>query len=448
MPDVERLPGSVVLLQCDTRSLALPDDSVDLIVTSPPYWALRDYEDDGVAYDGQIGAEASPRLYIESLIDATREWARVLKPSGSMFVNLGDKYAGSDSPNNNGTGSTTLAGTPSIRDRDLARIPRARRSFDDVRDKSLIGLPWRYAIGCIDRLGLTLRSEIIWSKVNCLPESVLDRVKRSHEQWFHLTKSPRYYAATDAIREPYAGDGTVTEKRYRLLQRNTGRALAGITNTAHQRSIARGDGGPDAPNPLGKLPGSVWEVASEPLLVPAHLNLTDHYAAFPMEWPKRFTAGWSPSGICTRCGEGRRLRVESERVIGGQHNGRVTMVPNKPDGRAGIRGETKRHVIGHICRCPNVDAPTRRAVVLDPFGGSGTTALVAAAMNRVGISVDMSGDYGKLAKWRTEDPVEIAKALDVLRPPAQIEGQRDLMDELRDLDAIAAYDAGEPVRGE
>jgi DNA modification methylase len=85
---------TVTLLRADARALPLPDASVDLIVTSPPYWALRSYTDAGEHYDGQIGAEPTPAAYIDSLIDCTREWMRVLKPTGSMWINLGDKYAG------------------------------------------------------------------------------------------------------------------------------------------------------------------------------------------------------------------------------------------------------------------------------------------------------------------------------------------------------------------
>lgn len=120
---------------------AIPADSVDLIVTSPPYFALRSYTDGGEHYDGQIGSEATPRAFLEALWTVTAECKRVLKPSGSMWVNLGDKYSGG---------------------------------------KSLMGLPWRYAIGCIDNLGLILRAEVVWSKPNGLPESVTDRVRRSH----------------------------------------------------------------------------------------------------------------------------------------------------------------------------------------------------------------------------------------------------------------------------
>ena len=117
----------------------------------------------------------------------------MLKPSGSLWVNLGDSYS---------RGSrTTMDGTTDKRRQGDSRVPPC--TF--VPAKSLMGLPWRYAIGCIDQLGLILRAEVIWAKPNGLPESVTDRVRRSHEQWFHFTKEPRYFSAVDEVREPQTG---------------------------------------------------------------------------------------------------------------------------------------------------------------------------------------------------------------------------------------------------
>lgn len=173
-----------VVLCGDARSLPLPDGSVDLIVTSPPYYALRSYTDNGQHYDGQIGDEPTPGDYISALLECTREWMRVLKPAGSMWVNLGDKYA-----RTGGVDKKERGGKGDVGNRKAGR--QVQRGAEGIPDKSLIGLPWRYAIGCIDQLGLTLRAEVIWDKPNGLPESVTDRVRRSHEQWFHLTRQGR-----------------------------------------------------------------------------------------------------------------------------------------------------------------------------------------------------------------------------------------------------------------
>lgn len=272
------------LIQANALDLPLPNNSVDLIVTSPPYWGLRTYQDGDEAVKKQIGTEAHPKEFIEALIGATSEMKRVIKPTGNIFINLGDKYAGSGGHNN-----ATIGG----QGRGPSSYPKT-----GAPAKSLIGIPWRFAIRCIDDLGLLLRAEIIWEKANSMPDSAADRVRRTHEHWFHFTKSPQYYSSTASIK-----------------------VSAELSSQA-------------------KVPGSVWKMSMEPLKVPAELGV-DHYAAFPSEWPRRIILGWSPEGPST--------------------------------------------------------------VVLDPFGGTGTTAAVAHFLGRHGVSVDLSSDYQRIAKWRCED---------------------------------------------
>lgn len=359
--------GRALLLRADARNLPLEDGSVDLIVTSPPYFALRHYEDGGEAYGGQVGAESKPAEFVDALIECTREMIRVLKPSGSIFVNLGDKYAGSGGNNNAGLG-----------ERATKRGPKSYNKSANVRNKSLLGLPWRYAIRCCDELDLILRAEIIWSKPNGLPESVADRARRAHEQWFHFTKEAKYFAAIDEIREEYVPEG------------DEGADLGG--------RVA-----------LGRLPGSVWSIATESLVVPEHLGV-DHYAAFPTEWPRRLILGWSPAGICTSCGQG-RSPVTERRVEKWQTGHRKTdsdstkmgggrsMTANRGNGP--LPNTVTKTIVGYSCACDQPTAPVRQAVVLDPFGGTGTTAAVAKSLGRIGISVDLSADYLRLAEWRT-----------------------------------------------
>lgn len=412
-PDVTA-PG-VTIIQGDALNLDLPDDSVDLIVTSPPYFGLRSYQDDGEHYDGQIGAEATPAEFVDALIAATREMMRVVKPSGSIWVNLGDKYA------SGGRGSYDL--DPGRRE------VAASRPADGARPKSLLGIPWRYAIRCTDDLGLILRAEVVWSKPNGLPESVTDRVRRSHEQWFHFTLNPRYYSAVDEVREAHVA--TVTG-------RDTSGWRTGPSGQNRGTDVGRrhDDGGrvaDFATSPLGKLPGSVWTIATEPLRVPEELGV-DHFAAFPTEWPRRIITGWSPRGVCVECGEGRRPVSTSERTDGaaGHVTGAAFMAGGRYETATGKRHEfaTVRQITGEACDCPEPTAPTTPGVVLDPFGGTGTTALVAHALGRHGISNDMSADYCRLARWRTSDPKQQAKAARrEFKPPAeQVPGQVELFD--------------------
>lgn len=415
---------SIALLQGNALTLPLASASVDLIVTSPPYFALRSYRDKGKHYEGQIGSEDSPHAFVDALLAATREMIRVLKPTGSIWVNLGDKYCSPGGHTDNNA-SSRLEGRRNIR-----KQGRADRSTTGhgVPAKSLFGIPWRYAIRCIDELGLTLRAEVIWSKTNGMPESVDDRVRRAHEQWFHFSLGPDYYSSIDEVRETPSG--------YRRKQ-----AVRSTPQGQRKRAMA------DSSNPLGRLPGSVWEIASQPLRIPDEVmharccngqpqpdceEGVDHFAAFPMEFPRRIIQGWAPSGICVACGEGRRPLIEREFIpqqdVSTERNldhGRLD--PSSSWGSA-PRGETTRRIIGEQCDCPNTDAPTRPAVILDPFGGTGTVALIADVEGANGISVEMSGDYTCLAQWRTSDPVQRALAMQVERPPAKPAEMDSLLD--------------------
>jgi DNA modification methylase len=410
---------SVIVLRGDAACLPLPGASVDLIVTSPPYFGLRSYSDNGEHYAGQVGSEATPVEFIAALLACTREWVRVLKPQGSIFVNLGDKYA---------SGGRTTYDATWRRDKAGGSVARPQ---DGMAAKSLIGLPWRYAIGCMDDLGLILRAEIVWHKPNGLPESVTDRVRRSHEQVFHFTRSPRYFAAVDEVRE---------QQKYPA---DTGRALS--ASRVGAMDAARGDDRTDALgyfgkgpqgralNPLGKLPGSVWEIPSAPLKVPAELGI-DHFAAYPPELCRRIVLGWSPPGICTECGEGRRpVGLREQEWTGRVNSGRAKR--QLADGIGKSRGHnaagyphtvSRTTITGYACACPDASAPARPALVLDPFGGTGTTALVADMHGRTGVTVDRSADYCRLAAWRTADPAERARALGVPKPPPVFDGQEPL----------------------
>jgi DNA modification methylase len=415
------ITGRAVVIRGDAGSLPLPDGCVDLIVTSPPYFGLRDYRDGGGSLEGQIGSEATPHDYLAALWDCTREWMRVLKPSGSIFVNCGDKYAGAPS----GPRTRPPAGG-SMRRMGAGNVKSwaERRAYDAgmTREKSLLGLPWRYAIGCVDRLGLILRAEIIWQKPNGLPESVQDRVRRSHEQVFHLVKQPRYYAAVDEIREP-----------------QTTQRIDGLPTRHANGAPFQGHRSNQPGNALGKLPGSVWSIPSSPLTVPAHLGV-DHFAAYPAALVRPIVLGWSPPGVCAACGQGRRPVVDKRLTevpgSGGIETGlRGTRDLTEPAGNmrgwngAGYaKGATAAIITGYACGCPTPDAPTRPAIVLDPFAGTGTSMLVASVLGRIGVGVDRSMDYARLAQWRVSDPGERARALDVPKPPPVLDGQESLFD--------------------
>ncbi len=326
--------AKAAVIRHDARTLPFDDGTVDLIVTSPPYFALRSYQDSGEHYDEQIGSEDTPQEFVDALTECMVEWRRVLKPSGSVWINLGDKYSqrvqvrrSSHQPGMFPGKFEEFEETWAERAKSGAvRMPKDNimRGGFAVREKSLMGLPWRFAIAQIDA-GWILRAEVVWSKPNGLPESVTDRVRRSHEQWFHFVKEPRYFSAADEIREPHNTTAWIGRDKGNSERNPDRNDAGGIANTA---------------NPLGRLPSSVWTIPTEPLIVPdavkESLNLPDHFAAFPQEWPRRIILGWSPE----------------------------------------------------------------KGIVLDPFGGTGTVAGVARTLGRYGISNDLSADYNRLAIWR------------------------------------------------
>ena len=374
------------ILQADARTMPLADASVDLIVCSPPYWSLRSYRDGGEHYAGQVGSEGSPQQYVDGLVGMVDgEWRRVLKPCGSMFLNLGDKYAGAGGGNDN-TGLGVPRGVQSDEADARGNPRRYRQGTGMARPKSLLGLPWRIALALIDR-GWILRSEIVWSKPNGLPESVQDRVRRSHEQVFHFTLQPRYYTAVDRIRDDSSG-----------YHRET----VNSRTPSGKRPLCM----LHASNPLGRLPGSVWTIPTQPLTIPEahkqHWDLPDHFAAFPPELVRRIVLGWSPEKVCSVCGQGREpvRRIRDERRDNNPYSRDGSRARSAMD-RGALTDDPVR-IVGEACACPTSDAPTMPGVILDPMMGTGTTVGVAHKLGRHGIGVDLSHDYCRLARWRVE----------------------------------------------
>src|ERR1035441_6063754 len=437
---------TAIVLRGDAAHLPLPDGSVDLICTSPPYWNLRDYRDGGESLKGQIGSEETPQEWLEALLNCTREWMRGLKPEGSIFVDLRDKYSARADGSAKRSGRRDHAGC-------MAPVRNARSLG---RAKSLLLLPERYRIGCVDQLDLIARAKIGWSKPPALPESAEDRVQTAHEDIVHLVKRPRYFSAVDEIRVPHTGTAHPQKRapvgsasgngvRHRTFAGQTevfnplGKLPGSVWEIASVPLIVpewlehgRCCGGRKRARrevfiPLGTLPGSVWEIASVPLIVPEWLEHggccggrkragcedgLDHHAAYPPELCRRIILGWSPSGICVECGEGRRPVASSVRTFDGVPRDDLPAwadpaAPRRtPNGAGHWRFGTDRRHLGYACACAMATAPTRPAWVVDPFGGSGTTALVADVLGRTGITVDRSADYCRLSRWRTTDPGE------------------------------------------
>lgn len=251
----------------------LPDESVQCVITSPPYWGLRDY---GVA--GQMGLEPSPREYVTQMVAVFREVRRVLRSDGTCWLNLGDTYFGSG-----GAGGDYAEGGL----REGQSKWKAGRETDGVplKPKDLIGVPWEVALA-LRNDGWWLRSDIIWAKPNPMPESVTDRPSRSHEYIFLLTKSKTYYYDHEAVRteakDPSAvnkwPDGWATNGKHTSVdwqkserrtdkQRGHGRRHAGFNDRwdamSHEEQTA-----------MGANLRDVWNIAT-------HTFSEAHFATFP-----------------------------------------------------------------------------------------------------------------------------------------------------------------------
>jgi DNA modification methylase len=211
--------------------------SVRTCVTSPPYWGLRDYGN-----DDQLGLEATPSEFVENLCKVFDEVWRVLADDGTLWVNLGDSYAGASlsRASNNGR-----AGYGNPREGTFSRLG------DGLKPKELVGVPWRFAFAMQDR-GWYLRQDIIWAKPNPMPESVTDRCTKSHEYIFLLTKNPRYYFDSEAIREPLAESSLGRLAQDVDSQTGSARANGGAKTNGNMKAL----GDPEA----GRNKRSVWNV--------------------------------------------------------------------------------------------------------------------------------------------------------------------------------------------
>lgn len=252
----------------------LPGDSVDCIVTSPPYYGLRDY---GV--DGQIGLEETPREYVDRLSSVFHEAVRVLKADGTLWLNLADSYAGSGKGRQgDGTRAARSGKQGTNRGSCAGRLTPVCRSS---RPKSLLGMPWRVAFALMDD-GWILRNSIVWHKRNAMPTSAADRLAVKHEEVFLLVRSERYRFDLDAIKVPATvqSEGSLAWGRDSDEPDRPGQAYS-----QHRRGRAR-----SAANPMMVNPGDVWDIPNRPFM-------GAHFATFPEPLPAVcIKAGCRPGG--------------------------------------------------------------------------------------------------------------------------------------------------------
>ncbi len=347
----------------------LPTESVDTVVTSPPYWALRDY---GAA--GQLGLEKTFEEYVLKLCGIFDEVKRVLKGNGSCWVNLGDTYS-------------TQSGA--MRDGKFGPKQTNNQSFvqpkTNMPDKCLLQIPSRFAIEMCNR-GWILRNEIIWRKPNCMPHSVKDRFTVDFEKIFFFVKSKKYFF------EQQLEDADARENKYRQNLRSGKTYDMKYDGYKNNFPIPRADG--------KRNKRCVWSVATKPFK-------DAHFAVFPEALVETPIKAGCPEFICVKCGEPRR-KLFKRIDIGRTPSGTKYDVSSSTAGRLAQKRQVYREMgfenpptpefIGYSdCGCK---AEFKPGIVLDPFMGSGTTAAAARRLGRNFLGIELKPEYIEIANRR------------------------------------------------
>lgn len=323
---------------CRTRLREMPEQSVHCCVTSPPYFGLRDYGTAPVAWDAMdyaplpgmpaihlpamvssLGREPTIEAFVGHLVAVFREVHRVLRDDGTLWMNLGDSYAGNGAAY--GEEKSTLQGAKQAHRMGARRMAKGGQG---LKPKDLMGIPWRVALA-LEADGWYLRQDIIWAKPNPMPESVNDRCTRAHEYLFLLTKSQQYYFDQEAILEPCSPNTHARLSQAVQEQVGSARANGGTRVDRHNPSFDAAM----AIMPTHRNKRSVWNIATQPYK-------GAHFATFP-------------HGLVEPC------------ILAG---------------------------------CPAA------GTVLDPFGGAGTTAVVAEDLGRDAVLVELNPEYVDLENSR------------------------------------------------
>jgi site-specific DNA-methyltransferase (cytosine-N4-specific) len=335
--------------------LKMPDNFLDCVITSPPYWQLRDY-----GYDGQWGLEPTFQHYLENLWSMMDEIYRVLKPSGTCWINLGDTY---------GTQSGNMRNPIESKESNYAG-----EGVSIVQPKSihkcLLLIPHRFAIGCIDR-GWIMRNDCIWAKRNGMPESVTDRFSKKHEYFFFMVKSEKYFFDLDAIRDK----AITNENRPDGVVRNR---LYDYDSKMNNHDLN--------PKATTKIPKEQSEMFGSPR-ARQHRN-TNINGNMTENGLTRTTAGLSMK------------TAEEKQNPNGKNPGSVSDfwdVPTKPSSSKHYASYNDSLLVKPVLAgCPE------GGIIYDPFMGTGSTAEVALRSNRNFIGSEMSFEYCKIAERRLE----------------------------------------------
>ncbi len=393
---------TVTLLPGDCLDVlrTLPTASVHCVVTSPPYFGLR-------AYNGgeqEIGSEATPDAYVARLVAVFREVWRVLRDDGTCWLNLGDSYAGSG----NGSNDYRPEGA-SISRHSGKYVGQKPRS--SLASKQLLGIPWRVAFA-LQADGWLLRSDIVWSKPNCMPESVKDRPTKAHEYVFLLAKQGRYYYDADAVREesidPASHKPWKTRGKMRMNELDPVHAQTrGFHNIPDGKIYSR------------RNRRSVWTIPTTPFSARSvGIDDVDHFAVMPPKLVEPCVlAGTSERGVCPACGAPWVRVVERGVTVmrtPGDGKGYANAVRQDAPGlRKGIlpNAHTPVETVGWQPSCACDAGEPVPATVLDPFCGAGTVGVVAKQHGRRFVGIDLNARYLEIARRRIEKAAPVLPLL-------------------------------------
>jgi len=345
------------------------DGSVDMCLTSPPYWGLRDY---GV--EGQLGLESSPELYIERMTEIFHEVKRVLRDDGTLWLNIGDTYSANRGYQVADNKWKDVGNHMSM------SVPNG------MQPKCLCMIPERLAWSLIED-GWILRNKIIWYKPNAMPSSVRDRFSNKYEFIYLFAKQQKYYFDLDAVREPHQQEWGSRDRTNMKNRQIVDYGKSALTN--------------ESQNPLGKNPGDVFQIPTQPFP-------EAHFAVFPEKLCEKPIKAGCPLEVCRKCGKARERMSETlysggivdpnKENYGRPNSGYEVKTEKGFGGTKSNRAEIKKETIGWTsCDC---NADFQPGIVLDPFCGAGTVGVVAKEQGKRFIGIDIKYEYCQMAKRR------------------------------------------------
>lgn len=408
---------------CQTTLKQIPSGSVNTAVTSPPYWGLRDY-----GYDSQIGLEETPQEFIDKLVGVFDLVRDCLRDDGTLWVNIGDSYAGPWGAKSKGRTdqSSTLEGGSMLPARQIseAAAPSGSKNTPGIKPKDMVGIPWMLAFALRDA-GWYLRQDIIWHKPAPMPSSVSDRCTTAHEYLFLFSKSPRYFYDQHAISEPSVcgnNGSSFTSGKTNFTHKNVGDGERNNLDRRNKRSVWSSND----PYELHR-----WLLETNPHLLDEFLlsGKSDvwtvntkgfkgaHFACYPPKLIEPCILAGSPEKRCASCGAP-HVRV-TEKVRRPTRPGTNSKVNRASDDEGSPYEEQSGSIVGnrdperHVtavktigfepsCQCGSESEP---GVVLDPFAGSGTTAEVAQNNGRDWIMCEANPEYVRMIEERTKQKV-------------------------------------------